>query len=160
MHKSQSILVLVIGLGLIYWLTSGRTTTLNTHTSVPSSIDLATEKQRCQSAALNWESKNLIHTSSGSEIATEYHFNPSLQTCLLETIYQTSPLTKNVYTVLDLYEDKIILSYTYFYKDEDGIKQGGYLYERGETINTSDPLGEYNKRRYALFEEPIPDYLK
>lgn len=112
------------------------------------------EKIRCQNEAGKWAKENTKLDSNGIDSVMQSHFNPKLNTCLVEYTYQgRSPLTGTVNhlnKVVDIYDNKVLLEMDI---DSTGVHLFG---ENGTKINTflKDPSSEYYKRLSILFEAP------
>ncbi len=117
---------------------------------------LVTEKQKCQNAFEKWIDEN---TGSGS-IATRAHFNPNLNTCLVDYSNNDNIGHSDSSKVIDIYDsNKVLLELDILLPGNIIGKVGSYLYENGKEVNVWGDAGrEYRRREALLFEEPAPNY--
>ncbi len=114
--------------------------------------DLVVAKQKCQDAFIKYNADN-----GGTGIRA--HFNASLNTCLVDDLYNGPNAQTD--TVVDIYDSyRKLIELDIFTKPEITIPVGEYLYVNGVKFATSEPAKEYDRRRYKLLELPLPDNLK
>lgn len=134
--------------------------TINSDTSSSqSSFDpsLVQAKQQCQDSFQKWAKENTGSGTNGTDQAIRAHFNPSLNTCLVDYIYNRADGTQQN-SVIDIYENRKLLELDI--ESQSTPQPGMFLYDHGQAVKLlfGDLGEEYNKRRSALFEEPVANH--
>ncbi len=146
-------MIAVVGLS-IYWF-GFRSHTNFSQFSISKqnfNADLIVAKQKCQESFTQYNEQNQ-HTGIRA------HLNAKLNACLVDDLYNRPDGDVQTSSIVDIYDsNRKLLELDIFTKPEASIPAGAYLFVNGVKILTFNPAKEYDKRRAALFEEPVPNY--